>query len=1304
MRPVVDRSTHDTELSLSVPAAALQQRIGPYVVEGILGRGGMGVVYRGRSTRGDAVAIKAIRPEILSTAVLDRFEREGAIRVEHPNVIRTLESGWDPKSGTPWIAFELLEGESLDARLARRKTLPPDELVPVLEAICAGVGAAHAQGIVHRDLKPANVFLCTDGAVKVLDFGIALVRTAARVTMDAQVVGTLAYLAPEQARGERDLDGRADIWAIGTLAYEALLGRLPFEKSAPIAMLMSIIQDDPVPPLRAATHLPRHLADAVARCLEKLRDRRFRDTAALAGALRGHAEGSVPLSLVPGALASARTTATSLRPGESRALILLLAREVDEPEQVSRAIEEAGGEVLMLLGHQIVGMFGTRAWRGDEVRRAVTAAVRLRHLARRMAVCSGHAQEGLTGVSGDALASAERGCTLALDGVAVDGPVAEALGGAFLTASAEGGFLEVLGERDDHDESEVESASAPLVGRAAELAAASRALARWQSGTAAVISLEGPTGIGKSRLRRAVEERARALVPAALVLSARGEAGTGEVSGGASALGLFAGALRSRARRGARERGWPTLRSDAPPMAQRQAVLALAREAIADRTEATRCAEFLGELLGVPFVASPELAAARLDPQLMADRLRGAVHLYLRGLLERPVVLSIDDMQWVDGPSRALLVELPRHFADRPLLVVAAARMSETRRISVLGPTATQIHVGPLGPQEVAALASAVAGEEITPRWARLLAERTGGNPLFVEHVSRALRERGELEHESTHDTAVDRLPVPFTVEAAIQARFDELGDHGREASRIASVFGRAVGAAEIVALGAPAPEDALAELVRANILEPQSDAGASGPGVTYRFKSELFATTAYRSIEHETRSALHQRAAIHLAQQPGRDAEEVALHYERGLSPSLAATFFAEAAVQAAARGDAERVLRCAGRSLELGAPEEGLYALHVARADALRFLRRRADQAEALAAALEAASSPLERARVLSDRSLLAMHASRYVEATLTIERALAEATLARDPDTMAIAHARRAEIALRAGELSTAATAVVDGRLLSPRCGPVARGHVASAAANLALASGDVGTAVAEYADAARWHRQGGDLRRAAGAEGNLADQYNRVGDYGEAERGLRACLEACQRVGNRVAEGYALANLGYALVGQGRAAEAIEALDRASEAAAQIADERLALAVRLYRARAFWGRADLPRALEEALSVATGARERDHRALVAQAEALAARLSLAIGRQAEALVLSEAAHGRLERTSEVGEDEAEIFVARAEALERAGRRPEADAIRREGELRLQELAARISDLAWRERFLAGPVLHRALLRLP
>ncbi|RLB54829.1 MAG: hypothetical protein DRJ42_08070, partial [Deltaproteobacteria bacterium] len=174
--------------------------IGSYRIEGVLGAGGMGVVYRGVDAQGRVAAIKVIRASFTSAEALRRFEREAQIRIEHPNVVRVLETGSDA-DGAPFIAFELLEGETLAERLGRGP-MEIDAIVDLGLAICAGLSAAHREGVVHRDLKPSNVFLEAGGGVKLLDFGVArLADGATQLTEAGRVVGTLDYLSPEQAEG-----------------------------------------------------------------------------------------------------------------------------------------------------------------------------------------------------------------------------------------------------------------------------------------------------------------------------------------------------------------------------------------------------------------------------------------------------------------------------------------------------------------------------------------------------------------------------------------------------------------------------------------------------------------------------------------------------------------------------------------------------------------------------------------------------------------------------------------------------------------------------------------------------------------------------------------------------------------------------------------------------------------------------------------------------------------------------------------------------------------------------------------------
>jgi eukaryotic-like serine/threonine-protein kinase len=229
---------------------------GRYELKAHLATGGMGAVFQARHVhlRKD-VAVKVLRPDLTSSAdIVERFRREAEIAsaLEHDNIVRVTDFG-RTKDGHLFLAMELLAGESLFERLRREGSLSPEEAVPVLWQVCAGLHAAHALGVVHRDLKPENVFLARTSSgrevAKVLDFGIAKIADPASesATQAGIVVGTPEYLSPEQAMGNA-VDARADVYAVGLIAWRTLVGRHPFKADEPRALLM-MQATRPVPPL-----------------------------------------------------------------------------------------------------------------------------------------------------------------------------------------------------------------------------------------------------------------------------------------------------------------------------------------------------------------------------------------------------------------------------------------------------------------------------------------------------------------------------------------------------------------------------------------------------------------------------------------------------------------------------------------------------------------------------------------------------------------------------------------------------------------------------------------------------------------------------------------------------------------------------------------------------------------------------------------------------------------------------------------------------------------------------------------------
>ena len=271
-------------------------QIGSYVIDALAGRGGMGEVYLAHDARlNRQVAIKMLPPEWSNDrASRDRFEREARITssLNHPNLVVLHDIG-EHDSGS-YFVMEYVNGETLGRRL-KRGALPPATVARLGAQIADGLASAHGAGLVHRDLKPANIMVTADGHIKLLDFGLgkwlepAATATAITSPSPAQpeisrfgaVMGTSAYMSPEQAKGLR-LDAASDQFALGVILYEMLGGRHPFERGSQIQTLNAIIEQPP-PPLEI--EVPPRLAQLVHRCLDKDPAGRFQTTTELANAL-----------------------------------------------------------------------------------------------------------------------------------------------------------------------------------------------------------------------------------------------------------------------------------------------------------------------------------------------------------------------------------------------------------------------------------------------------------------------------------------------------------------------------------------------------------------------------------------------------------------------------------------------------------------------------------------------------------------------------------------------------------------------------------------------------------------------------------------------------------------------------------------------------------------------------------------------------------------------------------------------------------------------------------------------------------
>ncbi len=321
---------------------------GRYRLDDVVASGGAAIVWRAFDEHlARPVALKLLHPHHAGDAtVVERFQREAraAAGLSHPNVVRIYDTGRE--DGIVWLVMELVEGPSLRDVLLRREPLDAVVVGALGEQIARALAAAHDQGLVHRDIKPANVLIASDGTVKVTDFGIAkaLSGVDSTLTNPGTVMGTAAYVAPEQLEGV-DIDARADVYALGVVLYEALVGRPAFSGDTPAATAAMRLTYELLPPRRARSDVPEELDEIVTRATRRDRNARYADGRALADAL-------TPLLMSRPSLLTAR-----LLPG---AAALNLTR-ADEPLDQATGAFARPGDIRRMLGSAVTGAALTAA-------------------------------------------------------------------------------------------------------------------------------------------------------------------------------------------------------------------------------------------------------------------------------------------------------------------------------------------------------------------------------------------------------------------------------------------------------------------------------------------------------------------------------------------------------------------------------------------------------------------------------------------------------------------------------------------------------------------------------------------------------------------------------------------------------------------------------------------------------------------------------------------------------------------------------------------------------------------------------
>jgi hypothetical protein len=923
-----------------------------YEMLSLLGRGGMGAVYRARERgSGEVVAVKVLLENHAGAA--ERFAREAAVLagLDHPGIVRYGTHGVT-KAGEPYLAMEWLDGENLAGRLKRGR-LTVDETLTLATQVAAALGAAHARGVVHRDLKPSNLFLVARdiGQVKVLDFGIAQLGGAARMTKTGALVGTPGYMAPEQARSEGSLTPAADIFALGCVLFEALAGRPAFEGPNAMAILAKLVFGE-APRLEAhCPDTPPALAALIARMVAKDPAGRPADGEALAAAL-----GALGAPGAPGALGAAPTpvTASSGRPhalteAEQRVACIVMIRLDGEgalasgagslPAEVRRAVEEAAGRIAQLADGSIAVAFGGSGVVKDQVTLAARLALVIQAQLPRatIALATGRGASRDTPLLGEAIERAaqriERASRAAAAGplvVAIDETTAALLDPRFEWREGAAG-PELFAEREAAETARrLLGKPMPCVGRERELSVLEHAFDFCVEERAGQVFLvTAPAGVGKSRLAYELTQAIHRRSPDAAIWLGRGDS----MCAGSS-LHLVGYALSSAL----------GMRCSDPVEARRDQL----RMRFADRGQgARRLSEFLGELVDAPFPdpGSPELDAARRDPRLMAEQTQRAFGDFLAAESDaRPVVIILDDLHWGDAASVRFLDLALRDAEGRAIFVLGLARPEVHERFPRLWAERgmQELHLSLLSPKASRRLVGAALGEGFADAAMARLVALSEGNAFYLEELIRAA-----AEGEQT---------LPETVVAMVQARIDGLDPDARRVLRAASLYGEVFWSGGVVALlGDMRPEQAtdwLSRLCAEEVLVRRQDSRFAGQD-ELAFRHALLREGAYAMLTENDRSLGHRLAGHWLEQHGESDARSLAEHFERGEERARAAQHYLRAADHAYGADDPDAIVLCVERGLGCGAEGELRAALLGLKADVLF---RREQYAESIALATEA------------------------------------------------------------------------------------------------------------------------------------------------------------------------------------------------------------------------------------------------------------------------------------------------------------------------------------------------------------
>jgi tetratricopeptide (TPR) repeat protein len=1269
-----------------------------FELDRIAGSGGMGEVWRARDrVTGADVALKLLQLE--GNAARDRFAREAALLsgLTHPAIVRYVAHGSDG-GGMPFLAMEWLDGEDLEQHLGRRP-LDVSATLAIARRLADALATAHAAGIVHRDVKPSNVILIGGKAdqAKLVDFGVARPlladATVRSNTKTGAPVGSPGYMAPEQARGERDVGPPADVFALGCVLYECVTGRPAFAGEHLMAILAKLVLEEPQRASELAA-VPPLLDDLLARMLSKDPLLRPCDGAALAEELAslGPTPSQRPPQLsLPGSLGrdEMRLVSVVIAAGEGLAhnapTLTPEAAETDAKQnaELIAIAERHGARMIRLADRTRLAVLIGQGMATDQAARAARAALEMQRSLEKtpIAVATGRAVvQGRLPV-GEAI---DRGVKLvttqATMGIRLDRLTAGLLDTRF-ELGGDGSGLRLLGERARTEAVRtVLGKPTPCVGRDRELATLMDLFDEClEEPIARAVVITGAPGIGKSRLRHEWIRRLRTESAAQLWTA------QGDPMAAGSPFAMLGQMLRQAA---------GVALGEPPEVSQGKLRARIARH-VPDDSQ-SRLAEFIGEIVRVPFPDdhSVQLRAARADAEVMGDHMIRAWLDFASAELDAgSLVLVLEDLQWGDLPTVQYVDAALRALKNKPLFVLALARSDVDRVFSKLWHerNVQTIALGELRKRASETLVRAVLGD--TPDVARIV-EQAAGHPLLLEELVRAAAEGRSGE-------------TPETVLAIVQARLETLPEPARRVLRAASIFGTSFWKSALVALlGGPNRADETNEwihyLVEREVIARISDTRFAREEELV-FPQALAREAAYASLLEQDRVLGHRLAAEWLEAAGERDAGTLAEHYEKGGAKPKALGWWLRAAEAALEASDLDAAIARARRGIACGAEGATLAALLAVEGEAHEWRGEHAESLACLTQVLDlvaAASAEwfeaVEQLVGACDRLGMKERVGELVGRLLKTEpqpgaecergRAMARAA-------PAMIFGGRLELA---DELLDAVVRIADAHpedvVLEARLGKLLGVRASQ--------RGQRGQVLVELRRSYLAWQRAGNAKRVADAAVNLTDAWMYLGRYGEAADAAYEGIKAAERLGLVLITAWGRHNLSFALTRAGKLAEARTAASEARDAFEKMGDRRAISCSSAYLA-------DIDRRLGDRTAAERWARAAVEAAEVhaparAQALGILARVLLDGGNNAGALEASRAGMTIIDEVGGIEEGEAMLRLVHADALRASG---DVDGAKRAIETARARVLAEskgIEDPALRSSYLENVEEHARILR--